>query len=254
MAQVIALSNQKGGVAKTTTTINLAAALVELGHRVLIIDADPQANLTVGVGLNPMELDKTMAHVMNKDVSSIEAAVYETQTPGLDVVPSDITLAEVEINLLNVLSREKVLANALTPTVHERYDYVFVDSPPNLGMLTVNVLTAASYVIIPVSTHFYSLQGLAALLHRVQEIKKDLNPNLQVLGVLPTRHDKRTSLGQQVIEALSQFNQPVFETVINESITLAEAPSQGKTIFQHDPQGKGTAQYRALALEVTTRL
>ena len=254
MAYVVALSNQKGGVAKTTTTLNLAAALARLDHRVLVIDADPQANLTVGVGLNPLELGKTMTHVMNRDIDSVGEAVYPTRTEDLDVVPADITLAEVEVNLLNVLSREKVLTHALTNGVLSKYDYIFIDSPPNLGMLTVNVLTASRYVIVPVSTHFYSLQGLAALLHRVREIKQDLNPNLEVLGVLPTRHDKRTSLGQQVIETLPNFEQPVFETVINESVTLAEAPSQGKTIFQHDPQGKGAEQYHALALEIKKKL
>lgn len=250
MSHIIALANQKGGVAKTTTTINLGAGLVALGKKVLLIDADPQANLTVGVGLDMRGLKHTMVDVMDTVVLSVADAVHLTETTDLDVVPSDIGLSEIEVGLVNAFNRERILSAALTKDITDYYDYILIDSPPNLGMLTVNVLSAAQMVIVPVSTHFYSLQGLSALIRRVEEVKRHLNPELKILGLLATRHDTRTNLGKEVVEALNDFKQPIFTTVIRESVRLAEAPAFGRTIFKHDPSGSSAAEYLDLAKEV----
>lgn len=237
-------------MAKTTTAMNLGAALAEMGRNVLLVDVDPQANLTIGIGLEPSEIEITLSHILAAEDRSVSEAIYETENDHLQVVPSDIDLADIEFNMANRFSRESILRSALTPDLKEHYDYILLDAPPNLGMLTVNVLTAADEIIIPVATHFYALQGLTTLLARLKLIKQKLNPDLRVAGLLATRHDPRTTLGKEVIERLPSFHLPVFKTVIHEAVRLAEAPSTGQTILAYDSRGLSAEQYRTLAAEL----
>ncbi|GAB6068865.1 ParA family protein [Methylothermus subterraneus] len=250
MSRIIAFANQKGGVAKTTTTINLGAALAERGKKVLLVDADPQANLTVGIGLDPLELKTTITHILSEDNKPLSEAIHETEIENLQVVPSDIELADIEFSLVNRLTRESILKSAITPELCKQYDYILLDAPPNLGMLTINVLVAANEVVIPVTTHFYALQGLTTLLARLELIQKKINPRLKITGILATRHNPRTNLGKEVIEAIQNFGPPVFKTVINEAIRVAEAPAVGKTIIDYYPKGVSAEQYRQLAEEI----
>lgn len=253
MSRIIAFANQKGGVAKTTSAVNTGAALAEMKRRVLLVDMDPQANLTVGVGLDPNTSRPTIADILASDDCELSAAVHGTDRPYLHVVPSSIDLADVEFNMANRLGRDTLLRSTITPRVREAFDYILLDSPPNLGMLTVNVLTAASEVIIPVATHFYALQGLQSLLSRIHTVQKKLNPKLEVLGILATRYQSNTRLGREVIEALREFNLPVFDTIINEAVRVAEAPSFGKHILEYDGKGTSAQQYRELATEVEAK-
>jgi len=250
MTRIVAMANQKGGVAKTTTTINLGAALSERGLQVLLIDADPQANLTVGLGLEPSRLETTLSTVLARDDGDLADAVYETDDANLQVIPSDIELADVEFAMTNRFSRENILRSSLHEELLNHYDFILIDTPPNLGMLTINVLSASGEVIVPVATHFFALQGLTTLLSRLHFIQGRLNPSLRVLGLLATRYDGRTLLAQQVLSELSNFGLPVFKTVIHEAVRLAEAPSQGRTILDYQPRGPSATQHRALAEEI----
>ncbi len=250
LSRIIAVSNQKGGVAKTTTVMNLGAALASMGKRVLVLDSDPQANLTVGFGLDPSELETTLTSVLAEEDSSVSQAIYETYHEGLQIVPSDIELADVEFSMANRLARESILKNCIGSNIREHYDVVLLDAPPNLGMLTTNVLVAATDIIIPVATHFYALQGLETLLARSTFIRERLNPELRLMGLLATRFDARTNLGKEVVNNLKERELPLFESIIHEDIKLAESPALGKTIFEHGPETKGAKQYLDLAIEV----
>ena len=250
MSRIIALANQKGGVAKTTTTMNLGAALAERGKNVLLLDVDPQANLTVGLGLDPSQLEYSMSTILAEDKASLTNAIYETNSDSLQIVPAEIGLASVEFNMVNRVSRETILQQAIDNQIREHYDYILLDSPPNLGMLTFNVLSAAKEVIIPVATHFYGLQGIAALLERIDIIKSKINPELSILGILATRYDPRTSLAKGILDELAAFKLPIFKTVIHEAVRLAESPAEGKSIIDYEPQSLSAKQYRDLATEV----
>lgn len=251
MAQkIIAVVNQKGGVGKTTTTVNVAAQLASPDKPVLIIDLDPQGNATSGLGIAKDTVAASTYDVLCRDVP-LHEAVLETQTPGLFILPANANLAGAEVDLVQVMRREYQLQQALA---NASYSYIFIDCPPSLGLLTINGLTAANAVFIPVQAEYYALEGLGQLLKTFQRVKAVLNPSLDLLGVVITMYDKRTSLSEQVqTELKSYFNDKLFKSVIPRNVRLAEAPSYGHTIFEHDKWSKGAWAYKALAKEVARR-
>jgi chromosome partitioning protein len=251
VARVIALANQKGGVGKTTTALNLAAALAEAGHRTLLIDLDPQANATTGLGLTPRP-DSSVYNVL-VDSLPLAEAIAPTAVDGLRVAMSHIDLSAAELELVSVLAREYVLRRALEKAAVSD-EIVVIDCPPSLGLLTLNALVAASEVVIPVQCEFYALAGLAKLLDTVGRIRSALNPQLNIAGVVLTMADLRTNLARDVVaEVRSNFDGHVFETVIPRSVRLAEAPSYGQPITVYDPDGQAAAAYRQLAAELVPR-
>ncbi|MDL2342201.1 MAG: ParA family protein [Patescibacteria group bacterium] len=247
--KIIAVVNQKGGVGKTTTTINVAAQLATAGHSVLLVDLDPQGNATSGLGLvkdQPVTMYELLCHGQ-----SLASAVLETNVAQLYVLPSNTNLAGAEIELVERERREYVLQQILATAA---YDYIIIDCPPSLGLLTINALTAASLVLMPVQAEYYALEGLSQLLNTVQAVKHSTNQQLELLGVVLTMYDKRTSLSEQVREEVKKFfGENLFKTVIPRNIRLAEAPSYGKTIFEHDKWSKGARAYKALAKEILSR-
>ncbi|UCH35126.1 MAG: ParA family protein [Armatimonadota bacterium] len=248
MAQVTAILNQKGGVGKTTTAINLGACLAAEAKRVLVVDMDPQANCTSGLGVDASE-GKTSYDIMSDNVGAAEA-IRPTATERLFVVPSTIDLAGAEVELVAAIARESRLREALLPVLPE-YDYVLLDTPPSLGLLTVNCLTSAHWVLIPIQCEYYALQGLAQLRRTVQLVERHLNPALRLMGVLLTMFDGRTRLSREVVDHVrSHFAERVFETVIPRSVRLSEAPSYGQPIIAYDPGSKGAEAYTQLAKEV----
>lgn len=253
MAEIIAILNQKGGVGKTTTAINLAAYLARLKQRVLVIDLDPQGNATSGLGLSKADLqhgthDVLLGHQPLHLV--VQPAVFDGQ---IFVLPTGQSLATAEIDLINVPGREHALARALNDYVAQ-YDYILIDCPPSLSLLTVNALTAATSLIIPVQSEYYALEGLTQLLEIVQQVRGGLNPDLELLGVLLTMFDARTTLSDQVKGNVAQyFGDKVFDTVVPRNVRLAEAPSHGKSIHDYDKWSKGARAYKALAKEVHKR-
>ena len=249
-ARVIAFSNQKGGVGKTTTTANLGYALAERGYTVLVIDCDPQANLTVGLGLAEVPANRSLANILANPGRTISEAIQNTRTPGLDIVPSHLELADVDQMLTGRFGGHNTLRNAISSEVLAHYDYILLDSPPNFGQLTYNVLCAALEVVVPVATHFYALQGLTSLLSRIAQVQKEANPKLRVLGLLGTRYDSRVILCRDVLASLPTHKEPVFETVIHEASKAAEAPSWGQTVIEYQPNGPSADQHRRLAVEV----
>ncbi len=251
MNRIIAILNQKGGVGKTTTAINLAAFLARGGHSVLICDADPQGNSTSGLGLDKQSLEGTLYEALFSRAAPNEV-IEELGGSGILLLPANAQLAGAEVELVNTPDREHQLAKVLS---NLDYEYILIDCPPSLGLLTVNALTAASDVLIPVQAEYYAMEGLSQLLSVIQQVKQALNPDLDILGILITLYDNRTTLSEQVrAELQKHFGDKVFNTVIPRNVRLAEAPSFGKTILEHDRWSKGARAYKALAKEIEKRL
>jgi chromosome partitioning protein len=245
-AEVIAFANQKGGVAKTTTTLNLAVAFAESGHRVLAVDMDPQGNLTMSQGIDPDSVDKSMYDVLVNDLS-IREVIRKRE---VDVACASIDLAGAEIAMSTKIGRERSLAKALRPVL-EDYDFVCIDTPPSLGLLTINALTAASQVIVPVQCEYLSMRGLVQLQNTLSMIRQELNPDVDIQGILPTLVDSRTVHAKEAIEILEEnFGDRVFATRIKKTIRFAEAPVKGTSVLKYDPDGVAAKSYRELAKEV----
>ncbi|HEX5466288.1 MAG TPA: AAA family ATPase [Candidatus Limnocylindrales bacterium] len=252
MANVIAIANQKGGVGKTTTAINLAGALAETGHRILCIDMDAQANLTVGLGINLGTVERSMADVLADSRAALQEIVVPTQTPGVDVAPATLELASTEVELFTVIGREQALREALAGWAQESYDDILIDCPPTLGLLTINGLVAADSVIIPVQTQYYALKGLTALVKVINQIRaKGLNRDLRVLGLLPTFYDGRTILGREMLDELRELgDHHVFSSIIRQTVKLGEAPLTGRPVTAYASTSEAARSFRELAREV----
>lgn len=249
MGKIISIANQKGGVGKTTTSVNLSACLALLNHRVLLVDIDPQGNATSGIGINKADMDHCIYNVLVEDLLA-ENVCVPTDIEGLDVIPATIQLAGAEIELVPTISREIRLKKSLDK-LKEVYDYIIIDCPPSLGLLTINALTSSDSVLIPVQCEFYALEGLSQLLNTIRLVQKHLNKNLMIEGVLLTMLDARTNLGLQVIEEVKKYFQDrVYKSIIPRNVRLGEAPSHGKPIIIYDPKSKGAEVYQELAKEV----
>lgn len=249
LVRVIAIANQKGGVGKTTTAVNLSSCLALLGARVLLIDVDPQGNSTSGLGIDKSTVKRCVYDCLVNDVP-MDEAVVSTKVENLGLLPATIQLAGAEVELVSVLARENMLKRALEK-VKYRYDFVLMDCPPSLGLLTINALTAASSVLVPIQCEFYALEGLSQLMRTVGLVQKNLNPSLQLEGVVLTMFDARTNLSIQVVdEVKNHFRNKVYRTIIPRNIRLSEAPSHGKPIVQYDPKSRGAEVYLELAKEV----
>lgn len=252
MARIIAIANQKGGVGKTTTAINLAAYLSRESKRVLLLDADPQANATSGLGVDKKKVSPSIYDALIGTVK-IDRVISHTDRQGLDLAPAAINLAGVEVEMVGMLAREQRLGRAIAPILAE-YDFVIIDCPPSLGLLTVNALSAADGVIIPVQCEYLALEGVGQLMTTIGLIRDNLNPRLRIAGVLMTMFDARTNLSQQVVEEVrTHFPDLIFETIIPRSVRLSEAPSYGLSILDYDPSSKGAVAYGHLAREVIAR-
>lgn len=251
MARIIAVTNQKGGVGKTTTAVNLSACLAEAGKKVLLVDADPQGNASSGLG-RPGEPEKTLYEVLIEELPPTEA-VTDTCCENLSLLPASIALAGAEIELVTMTGREGMLKTALE-ALRPLYDYILMDCPPSLGLLTLNALTAADSVLVPIQCEYYALEGVGQLMNTLTLVRKRMNPRLEVEGVLLTMLDGRTNLGLQVVEEVKKhFKDRVFSTIVPRNVRLGEAPSHGLPIHLYDPRCPGTAAYRALAEEVVDR-
>ncbi|HDL04667.1 MAG TPA: ParA family protein [candidate division Zixibacteria bacterium] len=252
MAKIIAVANQKGGVGKTTTAINLSSCLAVAEKKTLLIDIDPQANSTSGVGFDKANVESSIYDVLIGRKNIVDV-IIPTELSYLSVAPSSISLVGAEVEMVGMMSRERILAGALAPIVGH-YDYIIIDCPPSLGLLTVNALTAAQSVMIPIQCEYYALEGLGQLLHTVKLVQSNLNPGLEIEGVLLTMYDKRLNLSRQVAEeARKFFDDRVYETMINRNVRLSEAPSFGKPIILYDILSSGAENYMALTKEVMSR-
>ena len=252
MSKVISIANQKGGVGKTTTAMNLAASMAMLDYSTLLIDADPQANATSGIGFDPKTI-KTSIYECIIDEVEPSKIILNTVTPGLDLLPAHIDLVGAEIEMINLPNREKMMRKVIDK-VKNNYDFVFIDCSPSLGLITVNALTAADSVIIPVQCEYFALEGLGKLLNTIKIVQSRLNPNLVIEGILLTMYDNRLRLSNQVVdEVKSHFQDLVFDSIIHRNTKLGEAPSFGETIISHDAQSRGAINYLNLAREILQR-
>lgn len=253
-AKVLAMCNQKGGVGKTTSSINLGAGLAELGRRVLIVDLDPQGALSAGLGIQSYELEKTIYNLLIETDVSADDVIVRTRTDNLDVIPANIDLSAAEIQLVSEVGREQALYRAIYP-VMDRYDYILIDCQPSLGLLTVNALASSDAVIIPMECEFFSMRGLALLTDTMDKVKSRLNPRLELAGILVTLFDGRTLHSQDVMKRLMEaFGDTVFETVITRTVRFPETSVAGEPILSWAPSSPGAIQYRQLACEVVERL
>ncbi|SEP40467.1 ParA family protein [Propionispora vibrioides] len=250
LVKVIAIANQKGGVGKTTTSVNLSACLAELGKRVLLIDIDPQGNSTSGLGINKASIKRCTYDALVNDVP-LEDIILDTAVPNLKLVPATIQLAGAEIELVSIMSRENKLKRVLDKVKYS-FDYVLIDCPPSLGLLTINSLTAANSVLVPIQCEFYALEGLSQLMKTISLVQKNLNPVLALEGVVLTMFDARTNLSIQVVdEVKNHFRSKVYQTIIPRNVRLSEAPSHGQPIIKYDARSKGAEVYMDLAREVS---
>ncbi len=252
MGRIIAIANQKGGVGKTTTAINLSASLAEKGRKVLAIDMDPQGNLSSGLGLDKNTIEGTIYDMIIGE-ADVEEVIHKDTIENLDILPSNVDLSAVEIEMIDVENKEFVVKNAIQK-VRDNYDYVIIDCPPSLSLLTVNAMTTADSVLVPIQCEYYALEGLSQLIHTVELVKDRLNPVLEIEGVVFTMYDARTNLSLQVVENVKEnLEQNIYKTIIPRNIRLAEAPSYGTPINQYDPRSSGAESYMRLAEEVISR-
>ena len=252
MGRVIAVANQKGGVGKTTTAINLSACLAEKGQKVLAIDMDPQGNMTSGLGIDKDEVEKNIYDLMIGQ-AGVDEVLQKEAIENLDVIPTSIDLSAAEIELIGVDDKEFIIRNAVQP-IKDDYDYIIIDCPPSLSMLTINAMTTADSVLVPIQCEYYALEGLSQLIYTINLVKDRLNPKLTINGVVFTMYDGRTNLSMQVIENVrNNLNQTIYDTIIPRGVRLAEAPSHGLPITQYDNRSTGAKAYMALAKEVIER-
>jgi chromosome partitioning protein len=252
-ARIIAMCNQKGGVGKTTSTINLGAAIAEHGRRVLLVDLDPQGALSVGLGVNPLQLDRTVYNLLMEREVTVDDVMLKTNVVGMDLLPSNIDLSAAEVQLVNEVAREQALLRELTPVLND-YDVILMDCQPSLGLLTVNALTAAHGVIIPLECEFFALRGVALLIQTIEKIQERLNPRLELEGILATMYDSRTVHGREVLaRVVEAFGEKVFHTVINRTVRFPETTVAGEPITSYASSSTGAAAYRELAKEVLAR-
>ncbi len=252
MGRIIAIANQKGGVGKTTSTINLSACLAELGNKVLTIDLDPQGNTTSGIGLEKDTLENTVYELL-LDECTVKKSINDTQIDGLKIIPSNVNLSGAEIELLGISNKEYLLKNAIN-YVKDDFDFIIIDCPPALNMLTVNAMTTANSILVPIQCEYYALEGLSQLIHTIDLVQQRLNPNVIIEGVVFTMYDARTNLSMQVVENVKEnLKTTIYKTIIPRNVKLAEAPSHGLPINLYDSRSAGAESYRLLAKEVMNR-